>query len=263
MTDSQLFRRRSERAQQRSLRPESLSDVVRKHRGFVVHVVKRYLGTGADPGDLLQAGMYGLMKAWRRYDPSRGIPFIEYAAHWIRLEIDHEAALTTRPVRLPWNRLRQSRQLRRTVNAILVSEGRQPSNQKLADLTGIDSQAVGAIMAAAARPISLNTPVSEADGDDGEDLIDTLAGDGDPHRDAENAELNDLIDSRLSVREREVIRRAYGLGRNRIESIREIAADLEITQQRVGQIRAEAIGRLRQAMGIQVQCAGLGDGGPS
>lgn len=250
MTDIDRIGRRSpSRSSRRHNLAEPLAGVIRKHRGFVVHIVKRYLGTGADPDDLLQAGLYGLMKAWRRFDPSRGVPFIEYASHWIRLGVDREASLITRPVRLPWNRIRQSRQLRRTSSAIFATEGRMPSRSELAGLTGIDIQTVEAIMAAAARPVSLNTPVDESDGDDGEDLIDTIESDSDPERDAEVAELEALIGTRLSARETAVIRRAYGLGRGRAEQAHEIAADLNISPQRVGQIKDGAIARLRLAMG--------------
>lgn len=228
---------------------EAMKQFILANLRLVVSIAKRYVGRGLTLLDLIQEGNIGLIRAVQRYDWRRGHRFSTHATWWIRQAISRAVADKGRTIRLPvyvntaLNRIRRERQ------RLLQELGREPTEEELAAATGLDPGRMVELQAAPGAPVSLELPVGE---DEEQELGDVLA-------DTESASPEDLattqtlkdevqrvLESVLTPRERLVLQLRFGLGNSQAHPLEQVGRELGITRERVRQIEAGALAKLRQ-----------------
>ena len=212
---------------------------------FVVSVAKQYQSSGLDLCDLINEGNIGLMKAARRFDPTRGFRFISYAVWWIRQQIMAAISEQGRMVRLPLNQVGILNRINRARAQFEQENEREPSDRELAEFLDITPDRVGEAIRHSARHISFDVSFGE-DGDG--TLLDVVPD--------ENAELADRglqqeslrtdiqhVMMVLSPREREIVSLAFGIGCREM-TLEEIGERFELTRERVRQVKEKAIRKM-------------------
>lgn len=227
----------------------SVDGLVAKYQGLVAKVARQYQGMGLSREDLMQDGSLGLLRGIEKFDLRRGKPFGAYAVWWVRQGVRHALATQARTIRLPVQQLANRRALGRASRRLAHTLGREPSEQELAEATGMSQQGISDLLRASAEPVSLETPRSS----DSESTIGDVIVDADmksPNEQASakesHAELLTLIDE-LTPREWHVLNLRFGLDGEDERTLEEIGRSLELTRERVRQICAEALDKLNRA----------------
>jgi len=226
---------------------EALDKLVNSNLRFVVSVAKKFLNQGLSYMDLIAEGNIGLITAAKRFDERREFRFISYAVWWIRQAIQKAIAEQTNTVRLPINRSQQAQRMKRVSQSLEQKHKRKVGEDEIAEAMSLDIRKMGQIRAASRPLVSIDQPLY----DDDVTLADTLADPEDPTPDQSYVtgellqELSDAMDL-LSARERNIVTRYYGLGSQETASLETIGQDINLSRERVRQIRNQALSKMRQ-----------------
>jgi RNA polymerase primary sigma factor len=212
-----------------------------------------------DRVELLQEGVVGLLRALGRYDASRGVPFWSYASWWVRQAMQQLVAELTGPVVLSDRALRQLSRIKDAHRRAMLETGREPDRADLSVRTGLTVEQIGDLTAVERAPRSIDEPVGAEDGvvgTFGELLADPLA-EGEYERVLEAIERQELLTllAGLSDRERSILRARYGLD-GAEQSLRQVAARLGLSAERVRQLEQRALGKLAAGAGGAESVAG-------
>ncbi len=229
---------------------EALEKLTKANLRFVVSVAKQYQNKGLSLGDLINEGNLGLIKAAKRFDETRGFKFISYAVWWIRQSIMQAIADQARMVRLPLNRVGALTKIKKAYNTLEQEFERSPSAAEIAKELDMDADEVDYALKISGRHVSVDAPIKE--GDDKNSLLDIMTSDDQPLPDTSlmDDSLRKDIDRALSTlteREATVIRLYFGLDSEHSATLEEIGEMLNLTRERVRQIKEKALIRLRHA----------------
>ena len=227
----------------------ALEELVNANLRFVVSVAKQYQNQGLTLPDLINEGNFGLVKAAKRFDETRGFKFISYAVWWIRQSILQALAEQSRVVRLPLNKIGSINKINKTFSYLEQAHERPPSAEEIAEELGLSVSEVKQSLKNAGKHISMDAPFAE-----GEDsnLYDVISASETPMPDTElvkesiREEIGRVLDT-LSEREADVVKLYYGIGQSSTMTLDEIGNTFDLTRERVRQIREKAIRKLRKS----------------
>ena len=226
---------------------DALDKLTRANLRFVVSVAKQYQNQGLSLPDLINEGNLGLIKAAEKFDETRGFKFISYAVWWIRQSILQALAEQSRIVRLPLNQVGSLNKINKALGKFEQENERQPSTDELADMIDIPKDKIADTLRVSGRHVSVDAPFVE-----GEDnsLLDVLPNDDSPSADRglTNESLSTEIERALQIltpREREIIKSFFGIGCQEM-TLEEIGERLDLTRERVRQIKEKAIRKLKK-----------------
>ena len=214
---------------------------------LVVSVAKRYAGRGLPFLDLIQEGNLGLMKAAEKFEPDRGFKFSTYAIWWIRQSITRAIADQGRTIRIPVHLVEHINRVRKTAGELLRKNGREPTAEEIAVRLEMEPDRVRELLQLAQEPVSLETPVGEEEDAHLEDFIqDEEAGIpvDEAGRQLLRRELMSVLKS-LTLREERVITLRFGLDDGRPRTLEELGKEFNVTRERIRQIEAKALRKLR------------------
>ena len=214
---------------------------------LVVSVAKRYAGRGLPFLDLIQEGNLGLMKAAEKFEPDRGFKFSTYATWWIRQSITRAIADQGRTIRIPVHLVEHINRVRKTAGELLRKNGREPTADEIAVRLEMEPDRVRELLQLAQEPVSLETPVGEEEDAHLEDFIqDEEAGIpvDEAGRQLLRRELMSVLKS-LTPREERVITLRFGLDDGRPRTLEELGKEFNVTRERIRQIEAKALRKLR------------------
>ena len=214
---------------------------------LVVSVAKRYAGRGLPFLDLIQEGNLGLMKAAEKFEPERGFKFSTYATWWIRQSITRAIADQGRTIRIPVHLVESINRVKKMSGELLRKNGREPTPEMIAVRLDMEPERVRELLLLAQEPVSLETPVGEEEDAHLEDFIqDEEAGVpvDEAGRQMLRRELMNVLKS-LTPREERVIALRFGLEDGRARTLEELGQEFNITRERVRQIEAKALRKLR------------------
>lgn len=230
---------------------EAKRQLLESNLRLVVSIAKRHANRGLSMLDLIQEGNIGLMKAVDRFQFRRGFKFSTYATWWIRQSISRAVADYGRTIRLPVHVIESLNRLQRERRTLAADLGREPTPAELAQRMGVKVGKVELLLEAARHPASLDQPIGEGEETELGALVRDMTARS-PEEDAIQGELATEVEramAPLNEREREVMRLRFGLGTEREHTLEEIGRRLSITRERVRQLEAQALKKMRAARG--------------
>jgi RNA polymerase primary sigma factor len=223
--------------------------LIRANARLVISVAKKYIGRGVPFLDLIQEGNIGLIRATRKFDWRRGHKFSTYATWWIRQAVSRAVADQGRTIRVPVHMGDQLNRMRRVQMRLTQDMGREPTIDELAVGMETTPDKIENLLEIARRPVSLETPIDE----EGDSTFGDFVEDVNSPAPAEEVTTNLLHEQlktaldRLPQREAQILRLRYGLEDGRVYTLEEVGQAIGVTRERVRQLEAQALNRLRQS----------------
>lgn len=220
--------------------------LIKSNQRLIISIAKKYVNRGLELEDLVQEGNIGLMKAIDRFEHERGFKFSTYAVWWIRHAVTAAVANQSRTIRVPVHRVEDINKLTRVVKFLIQDLGRQPNVGEIAVAMKISETEVSKILETVTKPISLEAPVNE----DNSTMLDFIPYEYDVVTDflavkALKEQVRKVLNT-LTPREEKVIRMRFGISEDETEfTLQDIAADFQVTAERVRQIEKDALEKLK------------------
>ncbi|MDA8172761.1 MAG: sigma-70 family RNA polymerase sigma factor [Nitrospiraceae bacterium] len=225
---------------------EAKNELITRNLRLVVNIAKNYVGRGLPLLDLIQEGNIGLMKAVDKFKYEKGFKFSTYATWWIRQAITRALIDQTKTIRVPVHMMEFYNRVTKASRELTHQLGREPTNEELAQKLLVPVRKVDEVFRAIQDPIALQTPIGDEDTE-----LEDFIGDKNspsPYSDAEKSEISEQIQSvlkTLTPKEEKVIRMRFGIGTDRDHTLEEVGRYLSITRERVRQIEAKALRKLK------------------
>ena len=231
----------------------SKNELITRNLRLVVNIAKNYVGRGLPLLDLIQEGNIGLMKAVDKFKYEKGFKFSTYATWWIRQAITRALIDQTKTIRVPVHMMEFYNRVTKASRELTQQLGREPTKEEIAQKLGVPTKKVEEVFRAIQDPIALQTPVGDEDTE-----LEDFIGDKNspsPYSDAERIEISEHIQrvlKSLTPKEEKVIRMRFGIGMDRDHTLEEVGKHLSITRERVRQIEAKALRKLKHPSRLKV-----------